>query len=277
MEDIIEREQRKKDLIKKVIADLKSEKAGFCRITQKKGWLGFLDDGDFVFKPDELHQVLQRVIKENPPRGEKLFCLRKRDTFTVTIEKKPYRPEEALERFIVASNPKGFCNQIPIGGGKESIDIGIQEIGEKFIFVELKPWRSINTPLYAIVESLKNLIEYRFILENGIKDIQRFKEIDLVVLAPQSYYDEYRLDGSGGLQNLKRALNDLSVEFNTNISLIALPIEKKGFFDKCRKICEERNIDKQESIQISDADAIPELAQDKWKLLVASDKISAWN
>lgn len=272
------KKQRKKDVIIKVIADLNTEKHGYCRITHKQGWLDFLEDGDFVFKPVEMRQVLQQVIKEHPPRGEKLFCLRKRDTFTVTIEKKPYRPEEALERFIVASNPVNFWDQIPIGGGKESIDIGIEEnSGEKFIFVELKPWKINNTPLYAIVESLKNLIEYRFILEDRKKDIPRFKEVDLIVLAPQSYWDDYRVNESGALQKMKRVLNELGAEFGTNISLMALHIGKDEFFDKCRKICEQRSIDKQQRITISKADALPELARNRWQLLVASDRISTRN
>ena len=266
-----------KNIFNEVISKLKSEKDGYCRITHKKGWLGFLKDEDLVLKPHELHQILRQVINESPPNGDKLFFLRKRCNFTVTIEKKAYRPEEALERFIVASNAASFYDQIPIGGGKESIDIGIKVNHEKFIFIELKPWRSTNTPLYAIVESLKNLMEYRFILENENENIPMFKEVDLVVLAPQSYWDFYQLNESGGLQKMRRALNDLSVQFNTNISLMALPIEEKRFFDKCRKICEERNIDKQESIRISDADAIPELAREQWKLLVASDKVSARN
>lgn len=263
----MKRTSKKKEILEKVISKLHSEKDGYCRITHKKGWFGFLEDGDLIFKPDELHKGLKRIIEEYPPRGEKLFCLEKRKIFTVTNEKEPNRPEEALERFIVASNPENFYDQIPIGGGKESIDIGIKPSHEKFIFVELKPWSNTNTPLYAIVESLKNLIEYRFILENGNENVPRFKEVDLIVLAPQSYYDDYRLDRSGGLQNLKRALNDLSIEFNTNISLMVLQIEKRDF----DKICKEKKIDEQGRIRVSDRDALPELARDQWKLLVSSE------
>jgi hypothetical protein len=276
----MEGKQRKKDVMKRVVSDLQSRKNGCCRITHKQGWLDFLEDGDSVFTPGELRQVLQRVIKENPPRGEKLFCLRKRYCFTVTDERNPSRPEEALERFIVISNPGEYYGQIPIGGGKESIDIGIkEESNKKFIFVELKPWKSNNAPLYAIVESLKNLMEYRFIVDNPdeYKKIQRYKEVDLMVLAPQSYWDDYRVNESGALQKMKRVLNELSAEFGTNISLMVLQIEKDEFLDKCRKICEKRKIDKQDKIRVSDADAIPELARDQWKLLVASDKVSARN
>jgi hypothetical protein len=106
----------------------------------------------------------------------------------------PYRTEEALERFIVVSNGDNFFGQIPIGGGKESIDIGIKESDTKFVFVELKPWESQNSPLYAIIEILKNLVEYRVILERHLADVPRWSEVELVVLAPCQYYQKWKLD-----------------------------------------------------------------------------------
>ena len=266
-----------KNILAEVIAKLKSEKDGYCRITHKNGWLGFLKDGDLVFNPHELHQILRQAINEFPPRGDKLFFLRRRDNFTVTIEKKAYRPEEAFERFITASNLGKFYNQVPIGGKKESIDIGIEENESRFVFIELKPWSSTNSPLYAIIESLKNLIEYRIIHENKIKhheDCKHYNEVNLIILAPQSYYKDYGLIDSAEdmISIVKKALNDLSSEFHTNISLMALTLKEEDFFDKCRKICEEQNIDKQQSITISKSDAIPALARDQWKLLISSDK-----
>ena len=100
--------------------------------------------------------------------------------FTIKKDKKPYRAEEALERFIIISNADNIYNQIPVGGGKESIDIGIKESDSKFKFVELKSWRSNNSPIYAIVESLKNLIEYRIIIEREIKPIQKLIKLCLI-------------------------------------------------------------------------------------------------
>lgn len=265
-----------KDILKNVISELKSEKVGYCRIKHKKGWLGFLDDGDLFFKPSELHQILRQVINAFPPNGAKLLYQRNRYNFTVTDEKKAYRPEEALERFITASNPDNYFNQIPIGGKKESIDIGIEENKSRFIFVELKPWSSTNSPLFAIVESLKNLIEYRIIHENKIKhheNCKHYDEVNLIILAPQSYYSAYGLidKSEDKIKIFKKALNDLSYEFHTNITLMALTLKEEDFFDKCRRICEAQNIDKQQSITISKSDAIPELARDQWKLLVSSD------
>jgi hypothetical protein len=218
-------------------------------------------------------QIFQ--IEENKPRGEKLFCLKKRSNFTITSTRKPYRIEEALERFITASNPDNFFNQIPIGGGKESIDIGIKESESKFIFIELKPWSSKNSPLYAIVESLKNLFEYRLIHEKKIRDIDYFKEVDLIVLAPKSYYQTYGLIDSAEdkIRIVKKALNDLSSEFETNISLKELPLEEENFFDICRRVCDsKKKTTGQEIISISSADSVPELARDQWRLLVEGKK-----
>ena len=267
----------KKDILNEVIAKLNSKKDGYCRITHKKGWLGFLEDGDLVFTPPELHQVFWEIFQNdgNKPRGEKLFCLRKRCNFTITSTRKPYRTEEALERFITASNPENYFNQIPIGGGKESVDIGIKGNGSRFTFIELKPWSSTNSPLYAIVESLKNLFEYRLIYEKKIKDIEYFKEVDLIILAPRSYYQEYGLIDSSEdkISFVKKALNDLSSEFDTNISLMELPLEKEKFYDICRRVSDDKKkTTGQAIISISSADSVRELARGQWNLLVAADR-----
>jgi len=154
-----------KNIMKRIIAATDSEKDGYCRIKQKRGWLDFLEDAELPFSPQDLHNTLWKIIDtgQNRPRGDKLLYLRKRNNFTITKDKKPYRTEEALERFIIRSNTDDFFNQVPIGGKKESIDIGIREGNSKITFVELKSWRSSDSPIYAIVESLKNLIQYRII------------------------------------------------------------------------------------------------------------------
>ena len=272
---------KKKNILKKVISKLKSEKNGYCKISHKIGWLDFLKDGDLVFSPSELKRILEDTIRQENcrPKGSKLFHLRKRDKFTIKTDKIPYRTEEALERFIIVSNADDFFNQIPIGGGKESIDIGIRENDSEFAFVELKPWASTNSPLYAIVESLKNLIEYREILERKIENIRVFKKISLIVLAPWSYFQTYGLIGSNGrchsdkISVLKKALNDLSLEFGTNISLRALQLDKDRFNDMCGRIYDREGITEQTKIRISRKDALPELKRDRWQLLVSSDKM----
>lgn len=269
-----------KDILNNVISELNSKNGDYCSIRHRKGWFNYLENGDLGFTPGSLHSVLKKVIDrtDKRPRGNKLLFLTNRNGFTVKSNNLPYRKEEALERFITASNdPDRYFNQIPIGGNKESIDIGIKENESRFIFVELKPWSSINSPLFAIVESLKNLIEYRIIKERSIehdKEFGGYNEVDLMILAPLSYYQDYGLNK--GVKNkiglVKNTLNDLSIEFRTKISLMILSIDETAFDEACRKACDKyKKTTGQEIIHISSSDAIPELKRDQWKLLVSSD------
>jgi len=152
----------------------------------------------------------------------------------------------------------------------------------KHLLIELKPWRSKNSPLYALVESLKNLIEYRTIKENNIpyhRDFKHFNEADLIILAPESYYQDYGLIDKpeapiiSKLQILKRSVDELSAEFKTNISFMMLPLEEEAFYDRCRTVCKKyKKTTGLERIDIQESDSIPELAKDKWQLLVSSDR-----
>jgi hypothetical protein len=281
--------------MKRIISGLKSDKNGYCRITQKQGWFGYLDDRDMVFTPQDLKKTIVRVVEKNPPRGEKLFDLdwchqEKRSNFTMLPPKnpkfgvpvQPYRTEEALERFIVLSNDIRFYNQIPIGGGRESIDIGIRESDSKFIFVELKLWESNDSPLYALVESLKNLVEYWTIPKEKIPENKKYEHIELMVLAPVAYYQKYELLDPNGknLSVVRKTLAKIGSEFKefnlAAISFMALPdFGKPEFFQKCWKVYKEKfKGQTKESVQLTRAHAIPLLARDRWKLVVSTDEIS---
>ena len=257
---------------------MKTEKNGFCKITHKKGWLEFLEDGDLVFTPIELHTTLRTIISmdDKQPRGKKLFHLRRKGGFTLKENKEPYRPEEALERFLVYSNESNFYNQIPIGGGKESIDIGIDENNSNFMFVELKPWSSNNSPLYAIVESLKNLTEYRIIHEKKIKTIALYKDIALCILAPIAYYQKYGLvDYSGNVRKIEISyfqalLNSIEVEFNSKICVMSLDIAYDYFKIICSDIYDKYKLNGQDTAVINYSDAILDLVRDKWSLIAES-------
>ena len=267
-----------KNILSTVIKDLDTQKTKYCRVKHKRGWLEYLEDGDLVFKPSELHNILRRVVdsKGKRPRGDKLLDLRKRTSFTARKDKAPYRPEEALERFIIVSNSDKFYNQIPIGGRKESIDIGIKENNSKLIFVELKPWKSNDSPLYAIVESLKNLMEYRIIQEKDIKRLNDFDEIELMILAPEAYYMAFDLIDKHGktridkIPILKKTLSSINSAFKIDISLMVLQLDENNFHAICRKIYDNQKVIGQGEIHLSETDSIPILARDKWKLLVSS-------
>jgi len=42
----------------RIISGLNSKKNGYCRITHKKGWFGYLKDGDMVFTPQDLKKEI---------------------------------------------------------------------------------------------------------------------------------------------------------------------------------------------------------------------------
>jgi hypothetical protein len=272
------RMSRKKEVTNTVLENLKTEKDGYCRVRHKRGWLGFLKDGDPVFSPEDLNRVLKEVVgsEQMKPKGEKLFYLNRHFDFTAKEDGTPYRPEEALERFIVVSNQGNFYDQVPIGGRRESIDIGVKENDSKITFVELKPWLIHDSPLYAMVESLKNLIEYRTILDQGIKDIPRFDRIDLTILAPKEYYQAYQLiDESGttrreNLIPVEKMLRGFSGEFKAGMSLKYLELEEKSFIEKCRAVYNARGAKGQEKVCLESTDSIPALAFERWKILVST-------
>jgi hypothetical protein len=268
-----------KEILKNVISRLNAKKNGYNRIIHKKGWFGFLEDGDTVFTLPDLKTTLHQVIDtpQNRPRGEKLFYLTRHNNFTIKVDKKPYRNEEALERLIIASNSTNFYNQIPIGGRKESIDIGIQENQSHFIFIELKPWTSSNSPLYAILESLKNLTEYQVITERHIKTKStHYKNIELMILAPSSYYQSYKLidekhkpipDAMVKLQNL---LNQIKEVFSIKFSFMLIEIEYDNFLKVCGRLYDDNKVTKQTLISVTDKYQIDLLHRKYWKELVSS-------
>ena len=200
---------------------------------------------------------------------------KKRYNFTLMPDKKPMRTEEALERFIVVSNDDNFYGQVPIGGGKESIDIGIEE-DNKFTFVELKPWRSSNSPLYAIVESLKNLIEYRVIIKRNISKIPEYEKINLCILAPYTYFVDYGLISQSGnpqesnLETVRQLIKILADEFDTYISFKSLSLAQKDFNKYCEHLYDRHGFTGQDIIKINKDDALESLEYSKWELLVSS-------
>jgi hypothetical protein len=137
--------------------------------------------------------------------------------------------------------------------------------------VELKPWESLNSPLYAIIESLKNLVEYRVILERNLADVPRFREIELLVLAPFQYYRSWRLDNEMDIAVLKTIIGKLSQEFQTRISLGALKIGKILFLEECKRIYEGQGLTGQVKMTISKTDSIMGLVRAEWRELAGEN------
>ena len=270
-----------KESLKKLLSKLTLNLRDSVESSTKKVGCIFLKMDKFPLHQKKLHETLWGIIdtKEYRPRGKKLFDLHRRYEYTAKANKVPCRPEEALERFIIESNDDRFYNQIPIGGGKESIDIGIAESDSKFTFVELKPWKSTASPMYAVIESLKNLMEYRVIIKRRIKVIKKYNEMNLTLLAPETYYNQYGLINHAGkmgknkLFNVKRLLENLSEEFQISMSFVALRLSYDEFISNCRKTYDRCGVSGQDKVKVSKQDSIFSLKRENWNNLVSSDQM----
>ena len=267
-----------KSVMQQVIDHFSESPLSRWRIDHKRLWLEYLKTGKLPFTPNELHTIIQEIVNqpENRPRGEKLLRFRKRNNFTFKEDKSPYRPEEALERFIVVSNEDNFFNQFPIGGGKESIDLVVRHSRNSVEFIELKPWYSGDSPLYALIEELKNLIEYRVIVEKQIKAIDNPWKVDISLLAPKEYYQKFFLiDKSNNTiaRNISRTtdlVNDLSLEFNTNISIFSLALTNDSFKQACSRIYDHQHLSGQQIGSVNEDDSISTLHRTNWAELSSS-------
>lgn len=247
-------------------------------INHKRLWLEYLETGELPFTPEDLHNTIREVVDtpKNRPRGKKLLCLRQRNRFTLKENKTPYRPEEALERFITVTNGELYFNQTPIGGGKESVDIVAQIDGSSLEFIELKPWVSGNSPLYALIEGMKNLIEYRVIVEQQLQEVKRPWRVDVSLLAPERYHQEYRLLNDSlesigtHIDRTSVLLQALSQEFRCQLAIYSIPVTVEKFHQACARIYDDQRLAGQETGSVSSRYSIPSLQRKQWNLLASS-------
>lgn len=264
-------------VITQIIQRISEKHDGRWKVYHKRCWLEYLNSGRLPFSPWQLHDVINEVVSlpMNLPRGGKLFHFRQKFNFTIKQDRKPYRPEEALERFIVMANRDMMYNQTPIGGGKESIDIVVQQ-GQSVEFVELKAWQGGDSPLYALIEGLKNLIEYRAIKAHGIKNIMMYPRVTASVLAPASYYQDYGLldvQGKPIGENIAKTaslLRALSKEFNATLSCKYLSLPIDSFNQSCAVLFTRNQVSAQCSVAVTENDIIDALRYGNWIELAAS-------
>lgn len=264
-------------VIAQIIQRISEKHDGRWKVNHKRCWLEYLNSGRLPFSPGQLHDVINEVVSlpMNLPRGEKLFHFRQKFNFTIKQDRKPYRPEEALERFIVMANRDMMYNQTPIGGGKESIDIVVQQ-GQSVEFVELKAWQGGDSPLYALIEGLKNLIEYRAIKAHGIKNIMMYPRVTASVLAPASYYQDYGLldvrEKPIGENIAKTAslLRALGKEFNAVLACKYLTLPIDSFSESCAVLFTRNQVTAQCSVAVTENDIIGALRHGNWIELASS-------
>jgi hypothetical protein len=211
-------------------------------LNHKKTWLDLVDNGIWLCEPYSLSKKLQELMKldEYQPRGEKLLRLRSRDEFTLLSSMRPGRPEEALERLIVQSNSRTMFGQMPIRGGKESVDI-VRLRNKVGTFIELKPWKSNNSPLYAVLEGLKNFALFNVLKAMGHQRCENYEHVNLMVLAPVEYFLDYHLINEHGKHNnytqVKEFIEAIASNFRTRIQIFGLNWKEEELLMVCNDIC----------------------------------------
>ncbi len=176
----------------------------------------------FIFSKDKA-EILIRALNESTydivPRDE-LTRKEIRHNFTIVkkeavSEPEPFRKEEALERLLAVANTN-MQNQIALNkkNSKESIDL-VYKKKDEVILIELKYAENGGTPLYALVEGLKNFFIYK-------KNDQK-KEFTILILAPIHYYEKFHRESS--IKNFFELIEFLSKEIKIKIIVKGIRIE----------------------------------------------------
>lgn len=232
-------------------------------LSRKRSWNSFLETGEMPLPPSRLKSIIEEILNVdgNTPRGSKLMERRRTTSFTLREDGTAHRPEEGLERLILISNQPGMYNQIPVGGGKESADLLYTDQEENGTFIELKPWATNASPLYALIESLKNLTLYRLIAAHGLNSGPLLKSASIAVLAPEEYYTSFGLPISEAprtkLTNLKMMFEEV---FETDINFLVFNYPRAVSDTDCNKL---RVIKRKASLE--DATPILSLRKCNWR------------
>lgn len=172
----------------------------------------------FEIQPDlpKLFELLYEKIEENlnpdlkPSIANSNWDLRKAKEISENNESL----EKQLEKRVVnTSTLSGWYNQVPAASGyasptenrKNSIDLVYEiEHEKRYSFIELKVIQDSGSPFYACYENLSYGFLYLITRANQSvreifsqsdtdKPLLRAKEIQLIVLAPNSYFEEKKL------------------------------------------------------------------------------------
>lgn len=271
------------NLMAQIFAPLETGLPSGSGIRHKTAWLRYVADGRLPMPVEALHDSVRRVVHhpENAPHGERILELHVRSRFTLYSDGRVPRPEEALERLVVVSNPLDVYNQVPTRGRKESLDLLRLTSEGCMECIELKAWGSDDTPFYALVELLKNLEIIRLLAKEGrgphhVQDSGTLavRQTGLTLLAPLDYYRAYGLLDPAGrprpdaLHWVEDLLSRLSLAFQVPIAFLALKYSWEEFQGVCQRLVTQRDADGK--VDVEQLPPIPALEHGRWMPLAAS-------
>ena len=235
------------NLMKEIIVNLK-----IAKIPDKDRWMDSKSGWNNLKNQDPeniakliINQLETSIIDNEEVIPNHKYEKKQNDGFTLVKLKdndnkeiEPWRKEEALERIIVYSQIEAessikLVNQINVGKSKESIDLGVIDDADKLTeIIELKHDAGGGTPLFAVIEILKN---YFLIKKTNSED----DPTRLVVLAPEDYYkDDFKcVEDNKDFEIFKEIiinLNKLLKKYNCKLYIKQLYFKRdilKNIFD----------------------------------------------
>ena len=176
-------------LIKDIIKGIQNE---FENKTKAKNWI---DNSNYWIENDiGTDEFAEKIIKifKNTKLNITKKKIEKRPRSHVSVikknnETKIFREEEGLERLIQIMNKDDFGNQIIPklqNPGKQLIDLAKFDKGniESVIELKIKKAKSTSTPLFAVIELIKNY----YLCGGKNSGIKK-----LILLAPDNYYEYF--------------------------------------------------------------------------------------
>ena len=207
----------------------------FRWIDTKTGWNKLEKGGETV---DNIIEAIRKHKWETLETSSNDMSQNDREKSLVTLvrnsqksDKPPwfYRGEEALERLIYAFNSNyGYTYQFGCND-KELIDLVCPKIKPN-ILIELKPWESDNSPMYGVVEILKNYHLYKNFVSNT-------PPITLILLAPLEYYEKYK-DNRDVFLTLVSRINADVLKDGVQLKVQYIDVKENDFLNCVKKLAD---------------------------------------
>lgn len=122
-----------------------------------------------------------------------------------------------------------------------------------------------------MIEGLKNLIEYRIIFGQQIKEIEQPWKVAVSVLAPREYYQNFLLlddsvtwKSKPTLSRTVELLDELGKEFNTRLSLILFPLTLDRFNEACSHMYDRQGLTGQQCFSESNELDLFDIIRKPW-------------
>lgn len=264
-------------LFKRLSTEIHNQHDNRYTLNHKRTWRDLIKKGHWPCDPKVINKKLQvlTACDQYQPRGDRLLYLCSRHKFTLLQSGKPKSAEEALERLIVQANPNNMYGQMPIRGeGRETVDV-VKLENQTGTFIELKPWRTQNSPLYALLESLKNLYLFRILKANNHHGATAFENVKIAILAPFSYYQDYHFLSRDleihNRKNVQEYFDAIAKEFKTEIEILALNWKEEALWYVCSAIS-PKNTNKKTTVSVVDYSVIEPLKEKNWIELIAAGR-----